>query len=448
MKTLNTVQNKMANSISIKVVIIGMLSLLLLIPNGMIQNLIKERQSLRDVVVQEISDKWGKNQELCGPILTIPYTDFIEQDEKIQKITRLIYVLPEELSIKGEIGPEIRYRGIYKVVVYESNLDFKGYFEVPACEKLKIEPENINWENAYISIGIHDMRGIQNDIKIDWDGQDYDVEPGTRNSMISSGISTNVKVNAQKSRYSFNLDLSLNGSQHLYFTPVGKTTNIELSSKWPDPKFTGAYLPDFREVTESGFIAKWQVLHLNRNYPQIMKNTKFSLSPSQFGLDLLLPVDEYQKSYRASKYAFMFIALTFITFLFVEIINKKRIHPIQYLIISAGLLLFYTLLLSVSEQFGFNIAYLVSSVSIIALTTYYSSTVFKSKWITIVSSTIIFALYIFLFTILQIQDYSLLLGSIGLFIVLAAIMYLSRKIDWYQDRSKNVNSIQDPNKLY
>ena len=231
----------------------------------------------------------------------------------------------------------------------------------------------------------------------------------------------------------------MNGSKHLYFTPVGKTTRVHINSNWNSPSFTGSYLPDSREITDSGFVANWQVLHLNRNYPQVWKHEIYPLNSSNFGVDLLFPVDEYQKSYRSTKYAIMFISLTFIIFLFIEIINKRRVHPVQYLMVSAGMLIFYTLLLSLSEQFGFNIAYLISSFAVVSLTTYYTYIIFKSGKLTGLAGTVIGLLYVFLFTILQIQEYSLLLGSIGLFLILALVMYLSRKVDWYQSENQSNN---------
>ncbi|HDO27596.1 MAG TPA: cell envelope integrity protein CreD, partial [Bacteroidetes bacterium] len=319
MKTLHEAQNKMAKSISFKIIVIGILGLLLLIPAGMIQGLIRERQQMRDEVVQEISDKWGNSQEITGPVLAIPWFEYIQDQGKIQKVTRLLYILPETLEVKGEINPEIRYRGIYKVVVYGSDIKIKGNFLIPSIEQLKIDPKNIDWSNAFISLGIPDMRGIQNEILINWEDDEYHVEPGTRVTFIRSGISSNITINEQKKNYHFQFDLLLNGSQHLYFTPVGKITNVHLTSTWNNPSFTGSYLPDHREVSNTGFVADWQVLHLNRNYPQVWKNSIYTLSPSNFGIDLLLPVDEYQKSYRSTKYAIMFIGLTFIIFLFMEI---------------------------------------------------------------------------------------------------------------------------------
>jgi inner membrane protein len=225
----------------------------------------------------------------------------------------------------------------------------------------------------------------------------------------------------------------------LKFVPVGKTTDIEISSVWNTPSFTGAFLPDERQINDSGFVAKWNILQLNRNFPQTWVNNKYNIEESAFGVNLLLPVDQYQKSMRSAKYAIMFIALTFIIFLFVEILNKKRIHPVQYILVSFGLLLFYTLLLSLAEHIGFNLAYVISGAAIVGLITSYSQSIFKKTKLTLIMGGALSFLYIFLFVVLQLQDFALILGSIGLFIILAIIMYLSRKIDCYSPISQEKN---------
>lgn len=216
------------------------------------------------------------------------------------------------------------------------------------------------------------------------------------------------------------------------FVPVGKTTRVRIASGWETPSFDGAFLPDEREVSEEGFHAEWKVLHLNRNFPQKWRDRNHSISGSEFGVELLFPVDHYQKGHRAAKYAVMFIGLTFVLFFFSEILNRRRIHPIQYLLVGLSLCLFYTLLISFSEHISFALSYLIASVSIITLITAYSASVLRNKRLVALVGFALVVLYSFLFTILQLEEYALLMGSIGLFIVMAAIMYLSRNVDWYK----------------
>ena len=441
MKTIAETKNKLSQSITFKIGTIAFLILLMLIPTGMIRNLIRERQATGLETVNEISEKWGTRQTVTGPVLIIPYAkvDFYQKEQK--PVKQYLHVLPESLKINGEVNPQIRYRGIYKVVAYYSNMDVSGIFTLPDFENLQIPQENILWNEATLQVGISDMRGIQNDIKINWNDETLKVSPGidSHHGIGYSGFSTSFPVTEGADSYSFDFDLKLNGSGNLKFVPVGKTTDIEISSVWNTPSFTGAFLPDERQISDSGFVAKWNILQLNRNFPQTWVNNKYNIDESSFGVNLLLPVDQYQKSMRSAKYAIMFIALTFIIFLFVEILNKKRIHPVQYILVSFGLLLFYTLLLSLAEHIGFNLAYIISGVAIVGLITSYSQSIFKKTRLTLIMGGALSFLYIFLFVVLQLQDFALLLGSIGLFIILAIIMYLSRKIDWYSPISTEKN---------
>ena len=428
--------------------------MVLLIPAGMIKRLIHERQLTRDDVVNEIGDKWGKMQMLTGPVLVLPYFEIKKKNHEVYKTKRQLYILPESLEINGKIDPEIRYRGIYKVIVYGAILDISGKFQVPDLIRIGIVPENIEWKNAFVVFGLNDMRGIQNELNIEWQGKRIPVNPGIENKTIArSGFNAKVPVSENSNSIEYKLNLDINGSYGLYFTPVGKKTVVKLNSNWATPSFSGSFIPDDREISKNGFEAHWTVLHLNRNYPQHWIDDAFNLSGttvapiyqrgwgqtdqisnlpgSTFGVNLLFPVDEYQKTMRSAKYAIMFIGLTFLIYLFVEMINKKRIHPVQYLLVSLALLLFYTLLLSLSEQIGFNLAYLISALGIIGLITAYSQSILKSIKLTVITSMLLIILYTFLFVILQMEDYSLLLGSIGLFIILGIVMYFSKKVNWY-----------------
>ncbi len=439
MKKINEVKNKLSQSITFKIGVIGFLILLMLIPTGMIRSLIRERQATGIEVVNEISDKWGTKQTVTGPVLIIPYAKVDHFSEEQKLVKQYLHVLPESLKINGEVVPEIRYRGIYKVVAYHSDMDVSGEFILPDFEGLQIPEDRILWNEAVLIVGISDMRGIQNEVRINWGDTPLSVSPGidSYHGIGYSGFSAEFPVIEGMNSYNFDFDLKLNGSGNLKFVPVGKTTDIEISSVWNTPSFTGAFLPDDRQIDDSGFIAKWNILQLNRNYPQTWVNNKYNIKESAFGVNLLLPVDQYQKSMRSAKYAIMFIALTFIIFLFVEILNKKRIHPVQYILVSFGLLLFYTLLLSLAEHIGFNLAYAISGVAIVGLISTYSHSIFKRTRLTLIMGGTLSFLYIFLFVVLQLQDFALLLGSIGLFIILAIIMYLSRKIDWYSPISQD-----------
>jgi inner membrane protein len=275
------------------------------------------------------------------------------------------------------------------------------------------------------------MRGIQQALPFEWNQQTLEVEPGLPTVDIS-GSGFHVKISLEERvRCDFQFELNLNGSDHLYFVPVGKSTNIRMKSPWRHPRFDGAFLPDKRDVSDGGFEAVWNVLHLNRNYPQSWKGSAYHTEESAFGCFLILPVDQYRKTMRSAKYAIMFIALTFMIFFFVEILNRRRIHPVQYLIVGLSISIFYVLLLSLGEQIGFNLSYLVSSVAIVCLITAYAASIFRNFKLTLILGLCLVLLYAFLFILIQLQDYALLLGSIGLFIAMGLIMYTSRNVDWY-----------------
>jgi inner membrane protein len=427
--------DKISNSVSIKLASIGFLTLILLIPGSMIQSLIYERESLREQTIHEISAKWGYEQTLVGPVLNIPFKKALLNANGKPVISKeVMHILPDQLSISGHIKPEKRYRGIYEVVVYNSVLNFSGNFAGVTAEAMGLSDAEILWNEAFVSIGIPDMRGIKENIALSWNGTKNVLNPGISTKNISeSGVSCRVAVLPENvtEPYKFSFSLNINGSKNLNFIPLGKETKVVLTSDWKNPSFDGAFLPEKREVTENGFSAEWKVLHLNRNYPQYWAGPLHNVYDSSFGVNLLLPVDQYQKSMRSAKYAIMFISLTFLIFFFVEILNRKRIHPFQYILVGLALTLFYTLLVSLSEHINFNLAYLISCIGVIGMITFYAASIFKNKLLTAILSLVLLVLYGFMFITLQMQDYALLIGSIGLFAVLATVMYLSRNINWY-----------------
>ncbi|MEN0050315.1 MAG: cell envelope integrity protein CreD [Bacteroidota bacterium] len=447
------------NSLIVKLLAIGILILLLLIPSSMVESLIREREYNSERVINEVSGLWSHPQQLLGPILTVPYKEYYTNDDgKVLSTTKYANFLPSTLNINGELDNQKRYRSIYEVVVYTSELSIVGNFPRPNFADFKIDTSDVLWDEAYLSVGISDMRGIQNTVKLNWADENYEFSPGMKyryennnnNNQYDNygkpinnngGISSRLDLTYPKASYTFSFDLTLNGSRNIYFTPVGATTNVVLSSDWQTPSFKGAFLPDERTINEKGFQANWEVLSLNRTYPQAWLGNSYGFSGSQFGVDLLIPVDYYQKSTRSAKYSILFVALTFLIFFFVEVLNGKRIHPIQYILVGLALVLFYTLLLAFSEHIGFAWAYVVSSVAIIGLISLYVSSIFKNSKLTLVTTGILIILYGFIYTLLQLEDYALLLGSIGLFVILGFVMLFTRRIDWYALRNKE-NSLK------
>ena len=371
---------------------------------------------------------------------TIPYKSFYkDKNEKLKFNIKYFHILPEKLKISGKITPHIRYRSIYEAVLYNTQLSVVGNFRLQTMSQTSIDPDNVFWDKAIFSVGITDMRGIQENIDITFNGKKYGVNPGLKTTDIaSSGVSSIIPFSKSGKTNSFSFRLNLNGSEQIKFIPVAEETNIEINSSWPSPSFNGAFLPTTSEVTINGFSATWKILHLNRNFPQIWEGNQYKLEGSSFGLKLLITADIYQKSIRLSKYAIMFIIFTFSAFFFSEIINKKRVHPIQYLLIGLAVILFYVLLLSISEYISFNYAYMFSAIAITLLITGYSKGIIKNLHFTLTVFVILSVLYSYLYIVLQLEDYALIMGSTGLLSVLGIVMYITRKIDWYSiDNSQN-----------
>lgn len=422
------------NSVILKVFIIGILVLVLLAPASMIMSLITEREGRRDSVIKELSSKWGSNQTITGPFITVPYkpTNKSEHNKGISNL-EYFYILPDTLEISGEIKPEVRYRSLFEAVLYNATLEFKGTFQCPSMSQLNIEQDSILWDKSYIALGISDFRGIQDKIKINMNDVIFNCNPGLKTTDIApSGVSSIIGVPLSSDKpNSFSFTLNLNGSEQLNFIPVAAINMVKLTSKWPSPSFNGAFLPTAREVTDNGFTANWKVLDLNRDYPQFWAGRQYKVDASSFGLKLILTADIYQKTMRITKYAILFLIFTFSAFFLSEIITKRRIHPIQYILIGMAILLFYSLLLSFSEYIDFNYAYIGSATMITFLITCYSYGITKDKKFACCIFLILSMLYSYLFVILQMEDYALMMGNIGVLTVLSLVMYLTRKIDWY-----------------
>ena len=440
--------NWLKQSITIRLFTIGILILLLLIPVSMVENVIQEREARQAEAIREVSSKWGEQQTITGLVLTVPYKSYekiieSEGSDKFRFIETIKYAhfLPEALHITGSISPEIRYRGIYEVIVYNSKINLSGNFAAPDFGEWKINKSNIMWGDATLSLGLSDLRSIQENISVKWNQDKLLFNPGlVTNDVIQNGISTRLPRKDSDSSVAsstFSLDLNFNGSSSLNFIPLGKLTHVNIRSPWKNPSFAGAFLPDKREIGANGFTAQWEVLHLNRSYPQRFRGPVSGINESSFGVTLIVPVDEYQKSMRSAKYAVMFITLTFLIFFFVQILNGIKMHPIQYIMVGLALCVFYTLLIALSEHISFLYSYLLSSVAIVGLITLYAKSIFKNKTLTSLIALILMILYGFIYSIIQMEDYALLMGSIGLFLVLSIAMYLSRKIDWYAIKTRD-----------
>lgn len=425
---------------TIKIIIIGGLIILLMIPMFMIENLISERGRTQEEAINEVSEKWSLAQTVTGPYLNIQYPVITEHNgEKKVSIHDLI-LFPDELLVNGQLKTEILKRSIYEVNVYQSELTLKGSFSSEELIKSRVDMEQLQFDRAAICLNLTDMRGISEQISITLGDSVYVFEPGMDNRGISAtGVHAIADLSDLKKnkKLPYEIKIKLKGSQSINFIPLGKTTRVDLKANWNTPSFTGNYLPGNRNITEKDFSAQWQVLNLNRNYSQIMTNYSNAnikdIENSSFGVNFKIPVEQYQQSMRTAKYAILIILLTFAVIFFTEIVNKTRIHALQYLLVGLALCLFYSLLLSFSEHVGFNPAYLLSAALTIALVGGYMFGITKKKKPTLIMSGLLSVLYLYIFVLIQLETYALLAGSLGLFIILAMVMYFSKKIDWFNE---------------
>lgn len=442
METTIKKAGKINQSITFKALVIGFLTIILLIPGIMIQDLIRERQDRSVETIEKINAKWSNAQTICGPVLTIPYTTTqVDANNKTVFQQHTISITPENLNIDTQLFPEERYYGIYKTILYKSEIDLSGNFD--KINYQKTDNSTIHWDQAYLTIGVSDLRGITENISFTLDNKQYPVEAAGNYDRLMGKILVVSLNNADTlltgQPLNFNCKLKLNGSSNINFIPIGKTSKVHVAGTWKSPGFIGNFSPE-HTITENGFDANWSVLRFNRSIPETwIDNQVETFEDASFGVNLIDPVNHYQQNMRSAKYAFMFIALTFVVFFFVEILTKKRIHPIQYLLVGIALILFYSLLLSISEQINFGIAYLVASIATIGLITAYTHSIFKNKMQTGGLAAMLCMLYIFLYVVLQLEDIALLIGSVGLFIILGIIMFFSRKINWYKQEEETPN---------
>ncbi|MCJ7449999.1 MAG: cell envelope integrity protein CreD [Bacteroidales bacterium] len=413
-------------SLTIKMALLAVMGLMLLIPLEMIKSVIRERQQNSEKVKKEIAFQWAGNQNISGPVLNIPVMIYPSKN-KAEPYRSIFHLMPELLDINGDIQTEKRHRSIYQAVVYTADLKLSGEFIIP--ELNTGEKSDILWNESYYTLGISDNRGLKGGISLRTDSITIEAIPGLKDSEVfNSGITFPVALPELEKRISFNMSLKISGSEDLNFSPLGKTTKVNLRSPWISPGFNGQFLPVSRTISKAGFNAEWLVTNLNRNFPQSWTGNAYNPINDSFGVDFVLLVDHYQKSLRSAKYGILFIALTFLVLLFAELTLQERLHVFHYLLVSLALVLFFSLLNALSEQIGFNMAYLVSASSTIIMISIFVRTLIRNYRPALLISVLLVFLYSFIFILLTLNDYAYLAGNIGLFILLAITMRLSVKL--------------------
>lgn len=454
------------HSTAFKVFVVAVLTLFLLIPLSMISSLIYERLDTKRDAELEVTSKWSGEQIITGPIIVIPYFQEIKLKDKHELLRKSLLILPSEMDVLADAKVEKRKRGIYDVSLYRSNIEISGLLSFENLSKTGIEPEQLYLNEARVIMGISDLKGIRESVIMRLGNKEYNFEPGIpvenlytdinptydkynyqrvaqstspnfSTGLLSAGL--NVKLDSilvnklSEKSIPFSISLQLNGSQGLFIVPIGKTTKAIVTSDWSTPSFGGDFLPKSHDVTDSGFNAKWKVIDLNRSFGQTVDANNATainqMASSAFGVKFIQSVDQYQQNKRSIKYAILIILLTFVVVFFIEVLKKKKVNPFQYLLVGLALVLFYSLLLSLSEIWGFNLAYIVAAIMTTGLIVLHLSSILKNRKLGMFIGALLTFLYVFVFILIQMESYALLVGSIGLFCILAVIMYFSKKLE-------------------
>jgi inner membrane protein len=408
--------------------ILGMLTLALKIPLGLVGGVIDDRQMHESEAMRKVTESWGKAQVFTGPMMVLPFKRFSDGRDN-----RALTLLPEKLSIDGQIRPEQRRRGLFAVTVYTATLDVVAEFPLKAVRDILVEGRGIDWTAARLDIGLTDPKAISA-ATVEVDGQQIDWNSGLETSLSTLPASVGALDLMKRETVTVRIRISFGGSACLSLAPIGRRTEATLSSPWPSPSFIGRYLPLEQTIDKDGFQARWSTSNLGRPYGQLWDSGNATqpapgvVTDSAFGFALYNPIDAYRQTDRAIKYAVMFIGLTFAACLLFEMATGTRPHVAQYGLIGLSLCIFYLLLLSASEQIGFAPAYLASAAAVAVQATIYNWALYRRRGAALAFGAILTGLYAGLYTLLQLEDVALLAGSLLLFTVLSLAMWLTRNL--------------------
>jgi inner membrane protein len=433
----------MRTSAIARLIVMGGLAVFLLVPLIWVWTIVAERAARRNEAVRDVSATWGGPQTIAGPVLTVPYTTvWTDASGRQQRGTGRAHFLPRQLRVDGTLDARTRTRGIFHVIVYHGTLKMDGRFARPDMSWIRPAPDSIDWQGATVSVGVSDPKGLSERVALRFAGQETPFTGGVADvGLFASGIHARLGSSSaqlqEAAELPFALALAVNGTREIRFLGNADETTVDLTAGWPHPGFGGSPLPEHRR-TEGGFSARWHAPDFGRPYAARWASGDVSrdhllaaAQESAFGVSLVQPVDIYHQAERAVKYAVLFIVLTFLVFFVWEIFSTALLHPMQYAFVGFGLFMFYLLLVSLSEHAGFDTAYLTSSIVTTALIAGYARAVLGGRARGASVLVALAALYGFLYLLLRLEDYALLAGSVGLFVVLAVVMFLTRRMDWY-----------------
>ena len=422
---------------AVKALVIGAIVLLLLIPLAMLRGLVSERTGLREHAYTKVAEGWGGGAVTSGPMLIVPTERTVTENGDARVVRCDLYLLPAALDIEARLTlePEPRRVGIYDAPVYLTRLKLTGRFDLSELQPMLARPGvTYLWERSRLRLPLSQVRSLREVSNATFAQGPLRFGPGASGAFRGVDAPVNLTALAPEGAANFTFDVLIAGSRELSLLPLGGKTTVRVQSNWPHPSFQGAFLPTERSISPSGFNARWQVLELNRPYAQTWwegEVAEAALLESAFGVGLFQPVDVYQRGERAIKYAVLFIALTFLTFFAWEQVARIRIHPLQYLLVGLALSTFYLLLIALSEHIAFTIAYTIAAAALAALIGVYVAGALGSRARGCGVGVAMSAVYALLYVLVLSEDYALLLGALVLFAALAAVMLVTRKVDWY-----------------
>ena len=444
-KLMNRVKFRTSSPIA-KLMVTLVIAAFLLVPASAISNLVRERENRKEDAEISVINQWGGRQHIAGPVLAIPVEkkeiEYVDGKDVIRLSRKFLYILPDDLKVDGILESHTREKGIFEIELYKGNFSIEGNFGKNIDEVWKAVRGEVLWKEARIILGLGDIKGLSQSVDLDWNGEKSDFQGGTSGaSIFPAGISASVPFSGSEKNV-FKISVNLKGGGALTFFPLGRETSVSVSSDWISPEFSGSFIPTERDIDKNGFTAQWNVGALARNYPQSWMENNYDwnyIYDSGFGVDFITPVDSYYMSHRAMKYCFLFIFLPFIILFLFEVLTMKKLHPLQYIMIGLSVCMFFLLLISISEHTAFFPAYMASAGASAALVSFYTGTVLRSALKGAVMAFLNILLYLYLYMALASEDMALLIGSLGLFVILAVIMLLTRKINWYEIGTGNRN---------
>lgn len=447
---------------------VGILVLLMSIPLNMVSGLVEDRAAYSQSTISSIGQEWGGAQTLSGPMIVIPVTEEVTYDRKREAVDDLtgltlrdvrnnivyehyqetkteqrapVFLFPDDFDVDVSVKTQERHRGIFVVPVYTARAEMSFRFDTAIAETVLNRDEVLDWSRAEMRLSLNGNRALRGEAALLVDNRTIALEPIAAIGQVErSGVFAPLDDPRHTSDYA--MSLTLNGAQRFAVAAVGRTSRFEMSADWPDPSFSGTFLPDEREVSDTGFTARWTIPHLARSLPQATRESPdhAARAIATMGVNFITPNDFYQKAWRSARYGILFIALTFLTILLLDRSSARPAHPVQFLMVGLVQSVFVLLMVSYAEQIGFGPAYLLAAGATIALLTVFGATALKLGRRTSVLTAMLIVVYTVLFLVLRSADFALLAGSTLAFTALAGAMLLTRNEDWYGPEGRTMAS--------